>query len=141
MSFLSSLHNKSAGIALLRVLLAVIFIYHGFDKVSNMGPVVMFFGTLGFAPFVAYFVAWLELLGGIALLAGFYTREIALSFAIIMLVAIFKVHLNDSVAILEGKVLLFAVSLALIFTGAGKYSFSKDKVCGNCKDGVCQCKK
>lgn len=140
MSFLSSLHNKSAGLLLLRITLASIFIYHGFAKVSDMSSTVMFFGTLGFAPFLAYFVAWLELLGGIALLLGVYVREIAVSFAIIMLVAIFKVHLNDSLSVLEGKVLLLVLALSFILTGSGKYSLLKDKGCEDCKDGVCNCK-
>lgn len=77
-----------------RVLLAALFVPAGFGKISG------FAGTVGYAtamgmplPTVAVAVGLLiELLGGLALLAGFGTRLAALALAVFTLVASFVFH-------------------------------------------------
>ncbi|MGD9775157.1 DoxX family protein [Diaphorobacter sp.] len=77
-----------------RILLAVLFIPAGFSKITG------FAGTVGYAtamgmpmPTVSVGIGLLiELLGGLALLAGFGTRFAALALAVFTLVASFIFH-------------------------------------------------
>ncbi len=144
MSYLARFHNKSTGLLLIRIALGLVFVYHGWGKVSDMSMTIGFFGSLGLAPIWAYVTAWVELLGGLLMLAGVWVREVAVLFVIVMLVAIFKVHLANGFNFMQGgyefQLVLLLASLAMVFTGAGKYAFLKSKSCPNCKDGVCMCK-
>ena len=53
-----------------------------------------FFQSLGLPGFLAYVVIAAELLGGLALIAGFKTRIVALALIPVLLGAIFTVHLS-----------------------------------------------
>ena len=141
MNFLSSLHNKSLGLLLIRIALGIVFIYHGWAKVSDIDTFIARFATLDINAFFTYVVAYVELIGGILMILGVRVREVALLFVVTMLVAIYKVHLGKEFGGMEYQVTLLLASLAVIFTGAGKYSLlSEKRNCGMCKDGTCACK-
>lgn len=65
---------------LLRLALGVMFFFHGLIKftVFTLPGTVQFFESLGYPGWTAYLVAPAELLAGIALVAGFRTRTVAL---------------------------------------------------------------
>ncbi len=131
-------HNPSLGIFLLRVALGVVFIYHGYQKIADMEPIIGFFGMLGFAPFLAYAVAYTELIGGILLIAGLFTRLASIALAIVMAVAVYHVHLANGFSVGSGgyeyALTLMLGSLAVFFTGAGRYSLARAmKMCENCE--------
>src|SRR3989344_3837724 len=94
-AFVHRCNNPDLALLLPRVGLRIVFLYHGWMKVGNREGTVAFFGTLGFAPFFAYTVAWVETLGGLALILGFLTRYAGLLLAVVALVALFKVHLPN----------------------------------------------
>jgi putative oxidoreductase len=81
---------------LLRLGLAVIFIYHGLHKVSDPGNEVgsawMRQAEQPPPAAVQLAVAWGELLGGVAMALGFLTRLAAVGLAVIMVGAIYTVH-------------------------------------------------
>lgn len=124
-SVMNRLHNPDLGLLLLRVGVGAVFLYHGWDKVGNMEGVIGFFGSLGFPPALAYLVAWIETLGGIALILGVYARHAALLTAIVALVALVKVHLPNGFSISAGGyefiLVLLVGSLAVLMVGAGRY--------------------
>ncbi len=66
--------SMNAGLLLVRLALAAVFLYHGITKFQNLDGTVAFFGQLGFAPFFAYLVATVETVGGAAMLLGVWTR-------------------------------------------------------------------
>jgi len=84
------------GVALLRVSLGVLFLAHGLLKVLVFTPAgtVGFFESLGFPGFFAYLVMAGEIGGGMLLIAGAYTRVVALGLLPIALGATF-VHLGN----------------------------------------------
>lgn len=80
----------------LRIVFGLIFAMHGFAKFQNgLDNVAGFFGSLGLPSFLAYLVAILELIGGIALILGFAVRYISAAYALIMLGAIVKLKLAN----------------------------------------------
>lgn len=135
--------RRSFGLLVLRIGLGVIFTAHGLAKVSAMDGVVGYFATLGFAPFMAYIVAYAELLGGIALLLGLFTRIAAGSLALIMAVVLLFIKTNAPISGMGGNELelsLFVSAVALSFMGGGKFALGHS-VCVCCKKGKCSSSK
>ena len=121
---------KPIGITVLRVVVGITFLMHGWQKLADMGlpATAAFFGKLGVpAPeLVGAMVTAFEIVGGIALLAGFLSRWVAIPLAIDMLAAIFLFHLPRGFFVGEGGVelalLLFAGLVTLALNGSGALS-------------------
>jgi putative oxidoreductase len=129
----------------LRAILGFGFVYHGWEKLAD--------GTRGFQEMLqmigipggaltAWFVTFVELLGGLALLAGAFVTIAALLLIGDMLVAMFIVHLPHGFSFMnmigmgpEGPIfgmpgyeinlLYIGGLLALILGGAGAYSVDR----------------
>jgi putative oxidoreductase len=114
----------------LRVVLGVIFIAHGFGKVAGgVEDFSVHVARIGFpAPYLFAWVAALaEFLGGICVLVGLFTRYAALSIAIVMFVAITRVHLHQGLIDgFEFPLVLLVVAVALMLTGGGPASFDRN---------------
>ena len=118
--------TADAGLLALRIGVAAIFIFNGYMKVSNLSGTAAMFGAMGFAAFWAYLVSFVELLGGIAMLIGIYTRFFAALLTITMIVAIYVVH-SDLMMVMTPFSVFWSV-LALTFAGAGRFSLDR-KLC------------
>lgn len=128
---------KVWGLFLLRVVLGIIFIAHGWAKVSGMEGTIGFFASLGLPAFAAYVVAYVEFLGGIAVLLGVFSRIAAYLLAVTMVVAIFLVKIKAGfLGGYELDLILLASALVVAWSGAGPYSVSS-KVCGCGDCGMC----
>jgi putative oxidoreductase len=81
---------------ILRVALGVLFLAHLGLKVFVFTPsgTAQFFGSLGLPPALAYLTMAGELVGGIALILGVYTRWVAIAVVPILLGAIATVHIH-----------------------------------------------
>jgi len=77
-----------------RVLLALMFILSGFDKLTHLAGTAGYIasGGLPFAPALAVIVGLLELLGGIAIAIGFQARGAALALGLFTLAASVLFH-------------------------------------------------
>lgn len=82
------------GILLLRVVLGALFLAHVWLKIFVFKPAgtAGFFQSLGLPGWLAYVTIAAELLGGLALIVGFWPRLAALALVPIMLGTIFTVH-------------------------------------------------
>jgi len=108
----------------IRIALAVVLVLHGYQKLA--GGMEMFTGMLtklGFpAPvLMAWIVALLEFVGGLAIAIGLWTRDVAalvtIQFVVILLfVKKFAFPASDV------DLIIFAVALALTLVGAGSMS-------------------
>lgn len=111
----------SAGLAVLRVAVAAVFINHGRQKlfVYGFAGVTGAFTQMGvpFPGIMGPFIGLLEFFGGIALLLGLLTRLLAVGFVCDMLGAIVLVQLKRGFLAYELEFLLLGSSLALALTG------------------------
>jgi len=122
---------------LLRFSMGILFVAHGSQKVfgafggggiSNFSAML---SGLGFNPplFWAYLAGYVELLGGLFLLAGFLTRTSAALLFILIIVATLKVHLTKGFFLSNGgfeyNFVITCVLLAILIAGPGKFSLIK----------------
>jgi putative oxidoreductase len=103
----------------------VILVVAGYIKLTGMDNTVNYFTNQGFpVPVVtAWFVALLEFLGGLALMAGFLVRHLAILYTIQFIVAALWVKFpNQGYTNTRIDLMLIAASAALYFIGAGPWS-------------------
>jgi putative oxidoreductase len=118
---------------ILRLTLGVMFIAHSLVLkyfMYTLPGTAQFFESLGLPGALAYLTFWAELLGGIALVAGFATRWVSLAL-IPILVGATWVHLGNGWVFSganggwEYPVFLIAVSLVQALLGDGAYALSR----------------
>ena len=122
--------NQALGLTMTRIALGIILFAHGyFLKVETftIEGTVGFFENIGLPAIAAYLVIAGEILGGIALILGAFTRQAAWLSLPILLGATWM-HLGNSwVFSTEGggwefPILLVALAIAVGLGGAGKYA-------------------
>jgi putative oxidoreductase len=124
-----------------RLALGIIFFAHGAQKFlglfggPGMSKTIQFFAQSGIPHFLAVIAILTEFFGGIAIILGFFTRIAALGLAIDMVVAIYKVHLQNGFFLnnsngpgFEYNLALIGLALSLLIWGAGNLSI--DQVIG-----------
>lgn len=123
---------KDGGIALLRAGIGGIFVAHGVQKLAVFGisGLAGFMTQIGvpFPTLSAVAVTAAELGGGLALVAGLFTRWAALPIAFSMVVAALTVHLKAGFFLPNGVeyvLALFLASVALVLTGSGSFSVDR----------------
>ena len=122
--------SASLGLLVLRGVVGAVFAAHGAQKIFEYtlpGTIGSFAGMgIPLPEIAAPVVAFIELVGGILLIAGFFTRPVGILLAIDMAVALVAVHLPAGLWVGEGGYEFVAVlgvaALALAFTGAGRFS-------------------
>lgn len=120
----------SLGLLVLRVVVGAVFAAHGAQKVFEFtipGTIGSFAGMgVPLPEIAAPVVAFVELVGGILLILGFFTRPVGILLAVDMVVALVAVHLPAGLWVGDGGYEFVAVlgvaALALAFTGAGRFS-------------------
>ncbi|MDO8585139.1 MAG: DoxX family protein [bacterium] len=114
------------GYFLLRAVIAVIFLAHGYPKIKNLRQTGENFSMMGFYPGMLWgtLAALLEFFGGIALLLGLYVPVLGALFAVEMLVAAcWKMRRGQGLVNgYELDLLLTVGSFVLATSGAGALS-------------------
>ncbi len=112
---------------ILRVLLGLIFIDLGFLKFRNEKEEwLVSFEALGLRPadLFVFLYALLQIIGGLLLLVGLWTQVAAITFVIFSGIELYvewqarDIFKRDFVF----YILIFVISLSLLFTGAGAYA-------------------
>lgn len=112
----------------LRVVLGVIFFAHGLNKFQGgIENTAGWFESIGLPGFLAYAVALTELVGGVALILGLFSRVVSVLLALIMVGAIITVQL--AVGFFGGYVLdLALLTMAVVIAITGSKAFALDSV-------------
>ena len=116
------------GILFLRVVLGLIFIRHGLPKMKDLKATGESFASMGFKPGRLWgaLVAILEVIGGLALIAGFFTQIVAALFVIEFIVIIAAVKRKSGfVGGYEFDLLILASAVLLVFLSGGSLSIDR----------------
>jgi putative oxidoreductase len=119
-----------AGKLILRVVLAVLLLFHGMSKlIGGIGFVSGMLVKLGLPPALGYLVYIGEVVAPVLILLGVYTRVAGLVVVINMIVAVLLVHTSQIFTVnqtggwaLELQAMYLAAGLVLAVMGAGRYS-------------------
>jgi len=123
--------NLDLALLVLRVVLGIIMLYHGWPKLTNLGGTIEGFTGMGIPlpALSAIFATVAEVGGGLLLLAGAFTDVAGLLVAIDMLGAILFVHAKNGFAVDKGgfewPLALLAMALAIAFAGPGRYAVGR----------------
>jgi putative oxidoreductase len=122
------------GLAVIRIVLGVIFLAHGGQKVlgvwggQGLEATVAGMAKGGIPAIGAYAAAFTEFLGGIGLIVGVLSRFWGVGLAITMLVAMIKVHGPNGFFLqasgYEYNLALLAMSVAIVIGGPGKLALN-----------------
>lgn len=111
---------------LMRLSLGVIVTVHGYHKVfGGLQHFAHVVGGMGLPSWLGYVSAFTELIGGLLIIVGFFTRPAAFAICINLAVAIWKVHLHNGLLGspdrpgFEFPLAAATLAFALIFFGAG----------------------
>jgi putative oxidoreductase len=126
-------YNRDLGLLLIRIAPGLIFLTHGWMKIQNMDQTIMFLAQMGISAPAVYFISWLEVIGGIALILGVATRLFGLLFGIEMLVAAVIVGFGRGVSV---DLVLALISFGIALAGSGKYSVYRME-CKDCGGMMC----
>jgi len=118
----------------LRLIAGILFVAHGAQKLFawfggyGLEGTGQWMESIGLAPgyLMALMAGSVEFFGGILLIIGFLTRPTSFVLVITMLVAIFTAHIDNGLFMsnngYEFGLALLAISISLMFSGAGKLS-------------------
>jgi putative oxidoreductase len=111
---------------IMRLTLGAIMTAHGYHKVfGGLQHFAHMVGGMGLPAWLGYLAAFTELLGGLLVLAGFFTRAAAFAICVELAVAIWKVHLHNGLMGspdrpgYEFPLAVATLAFAMIFFGAG----------------------
>ncbi|HVP35906.1 MAG TPA: DoxX family protein [Terriglobales bacterium] len=124
---------RDIGLLVLRIGIGVMFIFHGYPKISGgpamwgkIGTTVEIFGIHFVPVFWGFMSSFTEFFGGIFLISGFFFRPITVMMTINMIVAT-SMHLSNGqgLAIASHAIEDGILFLSLILIGPGKYSLDE----------------
>ena len=126
------MHSRQYGPLLLRLALGAMWLSHALLKlvVYTLPGTVAFFESKGLPGALAYPVVVAEIVGGVAILAGVYARQVAVSLVPILLGA-FVVHLPNGWVFTapgggwEYPLFLVAMSFVLWLSGDGEFALRR----------------
>ena len=133
-TLLTSLFTSNSGLSalVLRVPVGIVLAAHGAQKLFawfggyGLEGTGQYMESIGLAPgfLMALLAGSAEFFGGLALVLGVLTRPAALVSAFTMLMAIFTAHISNGLFLSNGgyeyALALFAATLSLVFSGAGR---------------------
>lgn len=118
---------KDWALLVLRVVVGIVFIYHGWGKLmGDMPGIAGFTGMLKSMSFpapaaMAYIAALTELVGGVAILLGVFAHVFAIFTGFTMLIAFAVAH-KFQLGAGDASIVLLACSIVIALMGAGRYS-------------------
>jgi putative oxidoreductase len=121
---------RDAALLVARLLLGVVLVAHGWQKVvtNGLGATAEGFGKMGgpLAPVSAAYAGIVELVGGVLILVGAATAVVGVLVVLEMLGAALIVHVGNGVMVTDGGWelvgVIAAAALVLAAVGAGRYS-------------------
>ena len=119
-------HNQDLAFFMIRLFLAVLFVPAGVSKLTGLSFGNYLFGSLS----LTLLVGLAELICGLMLLVGFYSKWAGLILSFVMAGAILLVHnplVNmDELMNAELRLIVLVSALSIFLCGSGKIAYKKD---------------
>ena len=130
--------NRDLGLLIIRIAAGLVFFIHGYEKLQNIDGTIRLIELLGLGGAeVAYGIAWLEVLGGLAFILGIATRVFGVLFGVEMAVAVISIGNAYGFHGYEFPMLLSLISFGLALAGSGRFSVFKME-CDQCGGMMCK---
>lgn len=131
--------HRHLGMFALRAITGIILGYVGWMKLQNIASSQAHFVAMHLAPWMATATAWIELVGGIALILGLFTCFFAAIFTIGMIVSAVYAWKAGGFPAAMLPLLLAASAFALKHGGRGKWGIGRHCGCMFCsgQSGTC----
>jgi putative oxidoreductase len=114
---------------ILRLILGLLMIVHGWPKIKNLKGTAEWMSSQGFKPgiFWATVVALVEFIGGIFLIFGFLTQIVALLLTIqFLVIVLWRIKKHEGlIGEFELDLIILGASIVLLLNGAGALSLDK----------------
>jgi putative oxidoreductase len=133
--------DDNLGSTLLRLFLGIVFFPHGAQKLlgwfggGGFAPTLQGMTKMGLPAVIVLLVILIEFFGALSLLLGFLSRVSAVGILVVMLGAIFTVHLRNGFFMnwmgqqkgegIEYHLLVIGMCLALLVLGSGRFSVDR----------------
>ena len=130
------LRNQDLGLLIVRLSAGGLMLFHGVSKLLHgVGPIGGMLESMGLPSFLAYGALLAELVAALMIVLGIWTRLASVVLVGNMIVAILMAHSGDIFSLspvggwaIELPMLYLLPSLALCFTGGGKYAVTKNNI-------------
>ncbi|WP_145556976.1 DoxX family protein [Yersinia aldovae] len=128
-------HHPDSGKLLLRLTFGILMLFHGVAKIQHGTRwIAESLQSQGMPGFVAYGVYIGEIVTPILIILGLFTRPVAFTYAINLLVAVLMVGTAKFFTLtqvgawsLENEALYILSGLAIMLLGSGRYSITKNE--------------
>jgi putative oxidoreductase len=120
-----SIDETSMFFLCLRIILGIVFIYHGMSKVGSKKSLDewnTYITSKGFNSFIGTFAAYLELFLGIFIILGLFTRIISILIAVYMVFAIFIAHYGSPIKEYFYQICLLLLAITISINDSNVYS-------------------
>lgn len=116
-------YEKSLVYLCLRIILGIIFVYHGYNKLSNQQKLANwtnFICSQNLPSWLACFSAVLEVIIGFLLIVGMFTKMTCIIGILFMITALYLAHRKDT-SIPIYQILIISMLIILGVSGPGKF--------------------
>ena len=120
--------KKDIGLLTLRVGASIMLMTHGIPKFLKLiaGGEIEFGDPIGIGPWASLFLAVIgEFVCPILIIIGYKTRWAVIPPAIVMLVAVLRIHTDDPFSVKEKALLFLLIFVFILLAGPGKYSLDR----------------
>lgn len=116
------INEESIVYLLIRFIIGIIFVLHGYNKLSDLQNWNKFILSKNLPEFLGIFSALFEKIIGILLIIGFLTRLSSLGLIIFMIIAIYLAHIEEPIYKYLYQISIILLGITLLITGSGNYS-------------------
>jgi putative oxidoreductase len=121
----SALFWNNVSLLVLRLILAVVFIPHGWGKWDRgLSTTAQWLDQKGYplSSLMAILLITFEALGPLFMIPGLFTRLVALGWIVVMTLAILTVHVSGGLKGMEFPLVIWGGSFVLFLQGGGRWS-------------------
>ena len=120
-------YHSAFGLTFLRVVLGGVFTFSGYLKIFQQDYAIYYFAQKGFPvpEIIGPLFSYLELIGGMMLLAGIFARYLGLIFTAEYAILTLVIALGKSVALARFEFMILTACVVLATQGAGRFAIDR----------------